>query len=340
MEHENRAGLTWQFYVVLLAAGFVVYLLRYVLIPFAVAFVLAYIFTPVVNRLERHLRLPRIMAVLVLFLILAAPFAFIFSYDGPMLMRNARYMAENAPEQVTRFITNLFGAQQISFLGRTFDARIVAQQMIDRMLVFPPTPLGVVQLGWSFVNIIMNAVLTFVALFYFLAGGKGLMRGAFRMVPAGNRDRLQHFIQMIDSLLGRYLCGLAVVVIFAAMVVWLVFGFVFHIPYAAIFALTIGLLELVPLFGPITSGVLTSVAALTHGDILFTVKVIVFYLVLRFTIDQLVGPIVLGKAVTISPIVVLFAFLAGGTMFGFLGLLFAVPAAAIFKIVLDERSAA
>jgi predicted PurR-regulated permease PerM len=197
----------------------------------------------------------------------------------------------------------------------------------------------VVQAGWSFVNVIMNSVLTFVALFYFLVGGKGLMRGAFRLVPAESRDRLQHLVESLDTVLCRYLYGLAVVVVFAALVVWLVFGFVFHIPNAAVFALTIGLLELVPLFGPITSGVLTSVAALTHGGILFTVKVIVFYLALRFSIDQVIGPIVLGNAVTLSPIVVLFAFLAGGTLFGFLGLLFAVPAAAIFKIVLDERNA-
>jgi len=339
MEREKREPLAWEFYLALLGAGFVVHLLRYVLIPFGVAFVLAYVFTPLVNMLQLRLRLPRILAVLVLFLFLATPFIAVVAHDGPVLARDFRSLAENAPEQVTHFVTSLFGARQVTILGQTFDARVVAQQMIDRILVFPTTPLGVVQAGWSFVNVIMNTVLTFVALFYLLVGGKGLMSGAFRLIPAQSRDRVQHLVESLDSLLGRYLCGLAVVVVFAALVVWLVFGFVFHIPNAAVFALTIGLLELVPLFGPITSGVLTSVAALTHGDIMFTVRVIVFYLALRFFIDQVLGPIVLGNAVTIPPIVVLFAFLTGGTLFGFLGLLFAVPAAAMFKIVIDERNA-
>jgi predicted PurR-regulated permease PerM len=190
------------------------------------------------------------------------------------------------------------------------------------------------------VNVIMYVILTIVVLFYFLSGGKGLVDGALMTVPAEKRDRIRRFILRIDSLIGSYLRGLAIVVAFATIVVWLAFSFVFNIPYAPFFALTVGLLELIPLFGPIVSGLLTSLTALTHGDLLFTFKVIIFYLGLRFTIDQVVGPIVLGNAVTISPVVVIFAFLAGGTLFGFLGLLFAVPAAAIFKIVLEERNTA
>lgn len=331
---------TWRFPATLLAVAVLVYLLRNVLIPFSLAFVIAYVFTPVVDRLERHLHLPRLICVLVLFLAFAAPLALLVYCNEPVLAQYFRQLADNFPEHLTSFITNLFGGRKFNFLGQDFDARLVSQQLLERTRFVPDSPLGVAQAGWVMVNVIMYAILTIVVLFYFLVGGKGLIDGALMMVPAGKRDRTRRFISRIDSLIGSYLRGLAIVVAFAAIVVWLAFRYVFHIPYAPFFALTIGLLELIPLFGPIASGVMTSLTALTHGDLLFTSKVIIFYLALRFTIDQVVGPVVLGNAVTISPVVVIFAFLAGGALFGFLGLLFAVPAAAIFKIVLEDSDAA
>lgn len=339
MNSDSGTTERWNFPASVLVAGFIVYLLREILVPFAVAFILAYVFTPVVDRLERYLRFPRIVAVLLLLLTLSVPFTLLILYNGPALTQNIQHLAENAPEQVTRFLTNFFGGQHISFLGQTFDVRIVAPYLIARMQDVLGAPLGMAQVAWSFMNIIMNAIFTLVVFFYFLAGGKDLIKGALFMAPAEHRERLQDLTIKVDSLIGRFLRGLAVVVVFTALVVWLVFKFVFHIPYAAFLALTIGLLELIPLFGPIVSGVLTSIVAFAHGNLLFSLKVIIFYIVLRFTNDQVVSPIVLGKAVTLSPVVVLFAFLTGSTLFGFLGLLFAVPVAAIFKIVLAERRA-
>ncbi len=339
MDTDRGEAAKWRFPLMLLIGGFIVYFLRSVLIPFAVAFMLAYVFTPVVNQMERHLRIPRIIAVFLLFLVLAFPLVLLYLYNGPVLVQNIRYLAENAPEQVTRFLTNLLGAEQVTFLGQTLDVRAVAPSLVAKMQALLGAPLDVAQLAWSIVDVIMNAIFTIVIFFYFLAGGKDLINGVIRLAPAEHRDRFQDFIHKVDSLIGSFLRGLAVVVVFTAIVVWLVFKFVFHLPYAAFLALTIGLLELIPLFGPIVSGVLTAVVALAHGDLLFFLKVIIFYICLRFTNDQVVSPIVLGKAVTLSPVVVLFAFLTGSTLFGFLGLLFAVPVAAIFKIVLDEINA-
>lgn len=339
MNAKSKEPEKWLLPATLLVGGFIVYLLRDVLVPFALAFILAYVFTPVVNRLEQHLRFPRIIAVILLNLILAVPFALLIYYNGPLLTQNISYFAENAPDQFTRFLTKLLGGQQFSVLGQNFDVRIVAPYLISRIQDLMGAPLGVAQVAWSLVNIIMAAIFTYVIFCYFLADGNRLIYGALRLAPKEQRERLQNFTIKVDSLIGRFLRGLAVVVVFTAIVVWLAFRFVFHIPYPAFLALTIGLLELIPLFGPIASGVLTAIVALAQGNLMFFIKVISFYFVLRFTNDQLVSPIILGKAVTLSPVVVLFAFLTGSTLFGFIGLLFAVPAAAIFKIALDERNA-
>ncbi len=327
-----------RFPVTLLVIGFLVHLLQDVLIPFAVAFLLAYVFTPVVNRLEQHMRLPRIIAVFLLFLLLAIPLALIIYFNGPALAQNITHLAENAPDQITRFIAKLLGSEQIAIFGQKFDVQVVAPYLIARIQDLLGAPLGVAQVAWSLINVIIDAIITIAVFFYFLAGGKGLIHGVLSLVPANKQAHMQELVNKVDTLIGRFLRGLAVVVIFTAVVVWLAFNFVFNIPYAGFLALTIGLLELIPLFGPIVSGFLTGIVALAQGNLIFFCKVISFYLVLRFTNDQVISPIVLGKAVTLSPVVVLFAFLTGSTLFGFLGLLFAVPAAAIFKIILDDRN--
>jgi len=339
MESNGRkAAALGLFPVTLLVAGFIIYLLRNVLVPFALAFILAYVFTPVIDRLEKHLRIPRLLSVLLLLIVLALPFVLLIWYNGPALADNVWDLAGNAPEQVTLFLTRLFGGQQFSILGQDFDVRVVAPYLITRTQALLGAPLGMAQVAWSIVNVIMGAIFTFVVFIYFLAGGKGVINGALLLSPKEQRERFQRLIHKIDLLIGSYLRGLAVIVVLTAIVVWVVFNFIFHIPYAAFFALVVGLLEIIPLFGPIASGALVGIVSLAQGNLLFFTKVMAFYLVLRFTNDQVVSPIVLGKAVTVSPVVILFAFLTGSTLFGFLGLLFAVPVAAIFKIVLDERN--
>src|SRR6266702_4226461 len=199
MGHERGEAVRWQFPVMILFGGFVVYLLRSVLIPFAVAFMLAYVFTPVVNRMQRHLRIPRIIAVILLFLILAFPLVLLYLYNGPVLVQNVRYLAENAPEQVTRFLTNLLGAQQVSFLGQTLDVREVAPSLVAKMQALLGAPLDVAQLAWSIIDVIMNAIFTIVIFFYFLTGGKGLINGVIRLAPPEHRDRFQGFIPKFYS---------------------------------------------------------------------------------------------------------------------------------------------
>jgi len=340
MSAKNGETEKWLLPATFLVGGFIVYLLRDVLVPFALAFILAYVFTPFVNRLEHHLRIPRMLAVLLLNLILAVPVVLLIYYNGPVLTQNISYFAENAPEQFTIFLTKLLGGKKFSILGQSFDVQVVTPYLFSKMQDLMGAPLGVAQVAWSLINVIMAGIFTYVIFCYFLAGGNRLIYGALRMAPKERQERLQDLVAKVDSLMGRFLRGLAVVVVFTAIVVWFAFKFVFHIPYPVFLALTIGLLELIPLFGPIASGALTGIVALAQGgNLMYFVKVISFYLVLRFSNDQLISPIVLGKAVTLSPVVVLFAFLTGSTLFGFIGLLFAVPVAAVFKIVLDEKSA-
>ena len=115
---------------------------------------------------------------------------------------------------------------------------------------------------------------------------------------------------------------------------WIGLGLVFGLPYAPLVSLLIGFLELIPIVGPAISIALIGLSGVPQGNLWLFAGFMGFAIALRVSIDQIVAPLVLGRAVTLHPVTVIFAFLAGATLYGALGVLLAVPVATVAKITL------
>jgi predicted PurR-regulated permease PerM len=111
----------------------------------------------------------------------------------------------------------------------------------------------------------------------------------------------------------------------------------FGMNHAWLLGMSAGILELLPVVGPTVAAFLIFGSLAMHGGTVWNLAALaIFWFAVRQTIDQIVGPIVLGRAVRLPPVAVIFAFLAGGALLGLLGLLLAIPAAAMFKLLLDS----
>ncbi|HEV8638998.1 MAG TPA: AI-2E family transporter, partial [Chloroflexota bacterium] len=97
-----------------------------------------------------------------------------------------------------------------------------------------------------------------------------------------------------------------------------------------------GFLEIIPLMGPLLAGTIACAVALGHSGPLAAIWLAVAYFVLRQLEDQIVMPLVVGRAVHLAPVVTLFSVLAGERLAGPLGMILAVPIAAAAKVLLDE----
>ncbi len=177
----------------------------------------------------------------------------------------------------------------------------------------------------------MGGVLTIVLYFFFLYDAGRLLRGALWLVPPGRREQARSLTLRVRPVLWRYFAGTGLVVLFTAAASWTGLALMLGLPHAEFLALATGLLELVPVIGPVASAVLVSGAAAGKGGARRCSRFLVFYIVLRLVIDQVVGPLILGRAVRLHPAVILFALLAGGALYGPLGVFVAVPAAAAGK---------
>ncbi len=118
------------------------------------------------------------------------------------------------------------------------------------------------------------------------------------------------------------------------LVSWIALGLL-RWPAAPLLAMLVGILEMVPFAGPVISGVVLGTIALARGDLWILAGFCAYLAFLRITIDNFVGPMVLGRAVRLHPVAIIFALLAGGALLGVLGILLAVPAAASIKVMLQ-----
>jgi predicted PurR-regulated permease PerM len=116
---------------------------------------------------------------------------------------------------------------------------------------------------------------------------------------------------------------------------------VLGIPHAVFLALLTGLLETIPMIGPIAAAVIAGPVAVRYATgIGPIIAYTVYAIALRVSIDQILAPIVLGSAARVHPVVIIFCFLAGGVLFGIVGIILAVPAALVVRtslaILYDE----
>jgi len=322
--------------VLLLAAGLILHALRYLLLPFVLAGGAALALDPLVNHMLRRTRFPRwaIAAAILLTALTATAAVGWWAFDKAQPA--ARRIAENPAGELHAFAARSLGGETVTVFGR----QISAQQVSDWALARLQARIGdapASTLGRWLLAVAFGVVLFFVLLFYFLAQGPDLAQGALKLAPPDRRPRLERLLEAAYPLLQRYFCGIFIVVAFTTFATWVCIGPVFHLPCALILALVTGVLEIVPVIGPTVSMTLLSIVAVAKGGSPWSlVGFGVFCFGLRFGIDQVVGPVVLGRAVKLPPVVVIFAFLAGGALLGALGVLIAIPAVAIGKLALDD----
>ncbi len=184
------------------------------------------------------------------------------------------------------------------------------------------------------VAIIFGFVLTLVLLAYFLISGRRVAAGVLWLVPPEYRAGVARITAKIRPMLWRYFVGLVAIITYTSSVAAIGFALVFHLPHAPLLSITLGFLELIPVVGPAISMALVCLIAVQQEGLLAVAGLAGFAVALRLSIDQIVGPLVLGHAARLHPVVIIFSFLAGAALFGIVGLLLAIPVAASIKIIL------
>jgi predicted PurR-regulated permease PerM len=186
------------------------------------------------------------------------------------------------------------------------------------------------------VNVALQTVLALIVTFYLLLDGRRFGQFALRFLDRSQRADALRIGHRIHVVLGRWLRGQLLLIGLVAVVLYVILGPILGVPYALALAILSGAFEIIPLVGPIiAAGLAGTVAFATRGPDTMIV-VLVVYLVVRQIEDQIVMPLVIGRAVHLHPVVTIFAVLVGLSVWGVLGGLLGVPVAAALNVTLHE----
>lgn len=332
--HPSRATAALTIGVVALIGAFL-YLVRNALIPFVFAGVIAYVTTPAIDWAAARTRMPRWIFALITLLLLLGLFALIGWLGVPSLAKQVTNMGNNLQGGVADIVAEFTGKGTINLFGKQMNAQMIAQYIIESVSAFlSANVFSIVE--YSFAGM-FGLILSWVLLGYMLFGGREQGEALFWLLPPSWRDVARRIWARLSPILRRYFLGVGLVVIYASTAAYIGLGLILHIHNALFLALMTGLLEIIPVIGPVASGTIAGLVAMGQAQSSWNIiEYIIYAVALRISIDEFFGPIVLGKAAYMRPVLVIFCFLAGGMLFGIVGVILAVPAALAVKAILGE----
>jgi predicted PurR-regulated permease PerM len=327
-----------------LAAGGLLWLLSPILAPFLAGAILAYIFNPLVERLARR-RVPRTLAVALVLLVAVLGLVALLLVVLPLFYKEMRMLVERLPA-----FLDWLNVSAAPWLRATFrvdlqldleSLRDLATEALQANQDLLPRLLGSIRIGgMALVGLLVTLVLIPVVLFFLLRDWNEMLSRLDRLVPRGMHLRARAIAAEVDAVLAEFLRGqllvMAIMSAYYVLALWLA-GLEFALPIGLI----TGTLVFIPYIGVFTGILLGTIAALLQFDSLTGVV----FVWLAFGLGQLiegmlVTPLLVGKRIGLHPVAVIFALLAFGQVFGFFGLLLALPASAALLVGLRRMQAA
>jgi len=311
------------------------YFIKLILLPFVLAAIVAYIATPLLDWAASRTKWPRLLFAVALFLLLGGISILMVVFAAERLMVEAKAIAADLQGMLENFVRQAAGDKPVSLFGLSMSTHDLVQTVLLRVRDWIGQTGQIALFAGYSLAAFMGAFLAMVLLFYFLADGKRVAGGLFWIVPPHRRPLVARIWARLDPILLRYFIGVIGVVAYATVAAYIGLGVILGIKQAVFLALLTGVLEIVPVVGPTAAAVIAGLASLrTATGIMNIVEYAAYATVLRLSIDQLVGPIVLGRAAHVHPVLIIFCFLAGGIVLGIPGVILAVPIALLVKSTL------
>jgi predicted PurR-regulated permease PerM len=334
----QRQALFWLGALVALIV--VLWILREVLLPFVAGFVLAYLLNPLANRLERA-GMNRTVASLIIVGVFVLFFLAVIMVLVPVLGNQLFAFIQRLPEYVTR-LQALLTQERWDWLQKIFgqvpDIQSLQKPLADLMTQAAGWLIAFVQSLWSggraIISVFALIIITPIVAFYLLADWNRMVAKVASWIPRQHRATVRQLAYEIDQAIAGFLRGQASVCLIlgsyyaaALSVVGLNFGLLI-----GFFA---GLLTFIPYVGSLTGLVLAVGVAVVQfwPEWTWVVVVLGIFLVGQFLEGYVLAPKLVGDRVGLHPVWLMFSLFAFGYLFGFVGLLMAVPLAAAVGVL-------
>lgn len=304
------------------------------LTPFVFAILLAYLLEPFVDALQRK-KVPRVIAILVMYALFLFAVIMFCVFVVPTIVGEVNSLVKQVPV-LTVEIQNMILHLQEQYSKINLPTSVT--DTIQKNLISIQNYLlgllnGVPQLIFGFFSKIITIVLIPILAFYMLKDLEDIKRGLVNLVPTGQRSRVVALFSRINDTIGAWIRGQLTVGFIVGLLT--VFGLeIVGMDFALMLGTIIGMTNIIPYFGPILGSAPAVLLALLRSPGL-AVKVIIVLVIAQQIENNFITPQILGRQLGLHPLIIIFSLLLGAQFGGLAGMLFAVPVAAVIKVVLE-----
>src|SRR5580692_1955672 len=318
--------------VLLISAGLLAWALRPIMLLFAVVFLVAMVLNPIVAFLQRR-RIHRGLAVALLALALVAVFALALSFLIPPLLTQVDELIRQTPKAWNRV------QAQVQAFGQRYpsiqQAIPEADKVLDTVGARAGDLLGLLyKSSFRIVGGLFGSVFAVLLLAFVLINPQPLVVRFLILVPEHHREPARRTFLRLTQQMAAWARGVVINGTISAVTTGLLLWWIGVQP-ALVFGFIAFLGEFVPMIGPVLTSIPALFVALSLGFDKFGLALLAVLFVQQVETNVLV-PFILGKSMELNPVSILFFTLAMSSLFGLTGAVLAVPAAALFKIVIEE----
>jgi predicted PurR-regulated permease PerM len=333
----------WLILALLAGGGWLVYLLAPVITPFAISAVLAYLGDPVVDRLQKvslgRWKVNRTVAVSIVFTLMLSLLTVVLLIIIPLLAEQIRVLIHLLPQWIEWFSATALPwlATKFGFALTDFDPSQFSSVLKDYWKEISTAAFKVMDYvsrgGMAVAALLTNILLIPVVTFYLMRDWDPLIRAIHDLLPRNIEAEVSRMISDVDDVLGAFFRGQLMVMLALGLIYSVGLSLV-GIELAVLIGLGAGLLSIVPYLGSIV-GVLVAAGAAVYQfqDIFHLLMVLLVFVVGQTAEGMYLTPKLVGDRIGLHPVTVIFAVLAGAQLFGFLGILLALPVAAALNVL-------
>ena len=311
----------------------IVAIARHVLVWVLVALFLALAINPLVELLQRRGVHRRGLAAGAACLLVVLSLAIIGALFVPTLVRNVNSFADAVPGYVDDVTA---GRGRLGFLETKYHIVEKVRQQVKkggakRLLGLSGAAVAITK---GVVNIVLGVVTVAFLTFFMLLEGPEWIERVYGLLPPDSQPRWRGVGSDIYRTIGGYVTGNLLISLIAGTLTTLVL-LVMGVPYAVALGVLVAILDLIPLAGATIAAIIIGAVAFLHS-VLAGIVVIVFFVVYQQVENHLLQPLVYGRTVQLSPLVVLIAVLMGAEIAGILGALAAIPVAGALQVLIVD----
>jgi predicted PurR-regulated permease PerM len=341
MKTKTELAFTWQiafWLAVTVAFIFIFVMLRSMLLPFVLGMALAYVADPAADKLEA-LRVPRWLATLLVLGLVVGLGVLVLVLIVPVIVNQIMQLADHAPAYMdvlrVRFLPRI--TDLVARFGGPKDAAEIQKTAGTYIGSVSSWLFGMLVRIWSSSLVLANLgavlLLTPLVAFYFLRDWDVMIANLDSWIPLRHRDQLRGLAREIDGILAGFIRGQATVCLIFAIYYSIALSAA-GLEFGIIIGIAAGVLTFIPYLGAATGLIASLTVAFIQFDSHTRIAIVAaVYIVGHLIESNMVTPLLVGGRVKLHPVWIIFSLMAGGALFGFTGVLIAVPVAAVVGVL-------